>query len=137
MAYLNLYVRFYSFRQEAGAALRALWHLSSSRFYLVAIVLIQALNWFQAIFIYRHLSGELLVLHYNIDFGIDLVGAPWRIFLYPLCSLGIFLLNWLAAASLHHQSQFRLFANLLLSAAIIFATFVSLALMFVYLINFR
>ena len=137
MASLNLYVRFYSFRQEAEAALRALWHLSSSRLQVVAIVLLQALGWFQAIFIYKHLSGELLVLHYNIDFGIDLVGAPWRIFLYPLCGLGIFLLNWLVAASLHRQPQFRLFANLLLAAAIIFAIFVSLALMFIYLINFR
>lgn len=137
MAYLNLYVRFYSFRQEAGAALRALWRLSSSRFHLVALVLIQAVSWFQAVFIYKHLSGELLVLHYNIDFGIDLVGAPWRIFLYPLCGLGIFLLNWLAAASLHRQAQFRLFANLLLTAAILFAVFVALALMFIYLINFR
>lgn len=137
MAYSNLYVKFYSFRQEMRAAFAALWRLSSSRFYLLAIVLLQAVSWFQSIFIYKHLSGDLLVLHYNIDFGIDLVGAPWRIFLYPLYGLGIFVLNWVAAAVLHRRQYFRLFANLLLTAAALFSLFVSLALMFIYLINFR
>ncbi len=137
MAYSNFYVRFYAFRQEIGAALAALWRFVPSRFYLGIAVLFQTLCWLQAIFIYRHLSGELLVLHYNIDFGIDLVGAPRRIFAYPLYAAGIFALNWLMAAALYRRQYFRLFANFLLTAAIAFSLFVSLALMFIYLINFK
>ena len=100
-------------------------------------LLFQISAWWQAIFIYKHLSGQLLILHYNIDFGIDLVGEPWHIFLYPLYGLGIFLLNWTVSAFLHRRQYFRLFANLLLTAALLFGLFVSLALMFIYLINFR
>ncbi len=137
MVYSNLYVRFYSFCQEIRVALAALWRFVPSRFYLGLAGLFQILAWLQAVFIYKHLSGELLVLHYNIDFGIDLVGAPWHIFLYPLYGLGILAFNWIMAAVLHRRQYFRLFANILLTAAELFLMFISLALMFIYLINFR
>ncbi len=137
MAYTNLYANFYSFRQEVKAAFAALWRFIPSRFFLGAALLLQAFSWFQAAFVYKHLSGDLLVLHYNIDFGIDLVGAPWRVFAYPLYALGIFVLDWLIAASLYRRRHFRLFADILLSAAILFSILVALALMFIYLINFR
>jgi len=137
MAYSNFYANFYSFCQEIMAAAAALWRFIPSRFYLGIAVILQAASWLQAIFIYKHLSGELLVLHYNIDFGIDLVGEPWRIFLYPLFGLGILLLNWISAAALHRRQYFRLFANLLLTAALLFCLFISLALLFIYFINFR
>lgn len=137
MAYSNFYANFYSFCQEIKAAGAALWRFKPSRFYLGVAVLLQAADWWQAIFIFKHLSGELLVLHYNIDFGIDLIGEPRRIFLYPLFGLGIFALNWIIAAALRRRQYFRLFAQLLLTAALLFSLFVSLALMFIYLINFR
>jgi len=137
MAYSNFYARFYAFSQEIKAAGSGLWRFTPSRVYLGLAVILQAASWLQAVFIYNHLSGELLVLHYNIDFGIDLVGPPARIFLYPLFGLGIFTLNWFLAATLHRRQYFRLFANLLLTAALLFALLISLALMFVYLINFR
>jgi len=137
MAYSNFYANFYSFCQEIRIAGTTLWRFIPSRFYLGIAVLLQAANWWQAVFIYKHLSGELLVLHYNIDFGINLVGEPGRIFLYPLFGLGIFTLNWIIAAALHRRQYFRLFANLLLTAALLFCLFISLALMFIYLINFK
>ncbi len=137
MAYSNLYARFYSFRQEVAAAFSTLWRFTSSRIYFGLACLFQLAGWLQAAYIYRNLSGDLLVLHYNIDFGIDLVGAPWRIFLYPAYGLGIFLFNWLLAAALHRRFHFRIFANLLLSSALIFSLLICLALMFIYLINFR
>lgn len=137
MAYSNLYANFYSFSQEVRAAFAALWRFVPSRFFLGAAILLQAACWLQAIFIYKHLSGDLLVLHYNIDFGIDLVGPPWHIFIYPVYGLGVFLLNWTIAAALYRRQYFRLFADILLSAAILFSVLAGLAMMFVYLINFR
>ncbi|MFA6194176.1 MAG: hypothetical protein WC719_00320 [Patescibacteria group bacterium] len=137
MVYSNLYARFYSFCQEIRTAGAALWRFAPSRFYLGLAALFQVVLWLQAVFIYKHLSGELLVLHYNIDFGIDLVGAPWHIFFYPLYALGILALNWIMVAALHRRQYFRLFANILLAAAELFSLFISLALMFIYLINFR
>jgi hypothetical protein len=137
MDYSHLYARLYAQRQKALTAGAAVWHFYPSRFYFLAILLAQVLAWFQASFIFRNLSGELLVLHYNVDFGVDLVGLPAQIFFYPLFGLVVFLLNLVIAASLHRHKNFRTFVHLLLGAAVTFALFLNLTFWFIYLINFR
>ncbi|MFA5184327.1 MAG: hypothetical protein WC456_02255 [Patescibacteria group bacterium] len=137
MAYSNLYARFYVLAGRAGTALAAVWHLPPSRWYLAAIGGLQIIAWLESFFIYHNLADNLLVLHYNVDFGIDLVGAAGRIFFYPLIGLGILALNAAVAAALYRQKDFRIFVHFLFSAALVFAIFLDLALFFVYLINFR
>lgn len=137
MAYSNLYARFYSFSQEVAVAFSTLKRFRASRFYFGAAIIFQVSAWLQAFYIYRHLSGELLVLHYNVNFGIDLVGAPGRIFLYPVYGLAVIVLNSVMVAALYRRHYFKLFAHLLLSAALLFSALACLALMFIYLINFR
>lgn len=137
MAYSNFYARFYSFGQEAAAALKAVWNFTASRFYFLAVGLLQLVGWWQVFYIYRHLSGNLLVLHYNVDFGIDLVGPPTDIFIYPIFGLGVFILNLLVAASLHRRRDFHIFVHFLLAAAVVFGGCLALALFFIYMINFK
>ena len=103
----------------------------------MAVGLVQALAWWQAVAIFRDLTGNLLVLHYNVDFGIDFVGNPTQIFWYPLYGLGIFIINLLLAAALHQHQDWRIFDHLLFSAALVFGLFLNAALLFVYLINFK
>ena len=136
MDYSNLYARLYAWRQKAAAAFGAVWRFLPSRFYFLAVLLAQALAWLQASLIFRNLSGDLLVLHYNVDFGVDLVGPPAQIFIYPFFGLAIFLINLILAASLHRHKNFRVFVHLLLGAAVIFALFLNLTFWFIYLINF-
>jgi AcrR family transcriptional regulator len=136
MSYSNFYSRFYTGSHRVGAALRAVWHFYPSRFYLLFIFLGQILAWFQAWFIYRNLTGDLLVLHYNVDFGVDLVGDPYRIFLYPLFGLVIGLASLILAAAANRQRDFKVITHLLLGGAAVFSFLLSLALLAVYLINF-
>ncbi|MFA5155395.1 MAG: hypothetical protein WC453_03085 [Patescibacteria group bacterium] len=137
MAYSNLYGRFYASLDRSGAALVKLWRFSPSRWYLAGILVLQALAWLESLFIYRNLGDKLLVLHYNVDFGIDLVGAPGQIFWYPWLGLAVLAVNMMVAAGLHQQRDGRPFIHFLLSTAVIFHLFLDLALFFVYLINFR
>ena len=137
MAYSNFYARFYAIRQQAGQAMAAVWRFYPSRFYFLAVGLWQLLTWWQAIFIYRNLTGNLLVLHYNVDFGIDLVADPSHIFIYPLFGLVVLLVNFIIAASLFRHRNFKVFTQLLLAAAALFGLFLSLVVLFIYLINFR
>jgi len=137
MTYSNFYGWFYVIRQQIGAALLAVWNLSFGRYYLVALVVVQIIAWLESLFIYRSLSGDLLILHYNVDFGVDLVGMSARIFTYPLIGLGIIVLNLALAAASHRQKDFRIFVHFLLTAALVFGLVLNLALFFVYLINFR
>jgi len=137
MAYSKFYDNFYAWRQGAKASLLAVWRFKPSRIYGLGFIFLQLLAWFQVYFIYRNLAGDLLVLHYNVDFGIDLVDDPIRIISYPFFSLIIFLLNLTIAAVLSKHRDFQAYLHILLGAALVFGVFLNLALIFVYLINFR
>ncbi len=136
MVYSNFYARFYVARGKVANACRAVGRLRSARFYFISFSLLQVLAWLQAIFIFRRLSSDLLVLHYNIDFGIDLVGQPVRIFYYPLAGLAICLLNFGIAAALTNHHDFQALAKLLLAASVLASIFLCLALLSIYFINF-
>jgi len=128
---------FYSRSQKIGSAFRTFWHFRPNRFYLLFFALSQAVAWWQAGFIFRHLTSNFLVLHYNINFGIDSVGVPAQIFLFPLYCLGVLLVNLFIAVAMYRQKNFRTFSHLLLASALFFAVILNLVLFFVYLINFK
>ncbi len=137
MAYSNFYARFYANIDKIKASFGAIFRYKPSWIYFGIIVFWQLAAWFQAWLIRRSLSGDVLVLHYNVDFGIDLVAAPSSIYYYPLLSLGIFFLNLIILATLSKDKNFKIFAHFLLSAATLFNLFLSINLLAVYLINFR
>lgn len=137
MVYSNLYAKFYSTAERASGAVVAVWRWRPGRWYFLAFLVVQSLAWWQAEFIYRQLAGSVLVLHYNVDFGIDLVGDPAQVFGYPLYGLGIFIVNYLIAAAGSGRRDKNVYNHLLLAGAVIFGLALNLALMFIYLINFK
>lgn len=137
MAYSNFYSRFYSGRDHLQASGRAIFSFRPSRIYLIVLGVLQLGAWFEAWFIKHNLSGEILVLHYNIDAGIDLIGDPVRIYLYPLAGLGIIVLNFLVLGFLTRSRIFKILVHFLFSASVFFAAFLNVALFAIYLINFR
>ena len=137
MAYSNYYARISMALSGIKSSFGTVFRFAPSLIYSGLIIIFQALAWFQAWYIKHNLSGDILVLHYNVDFGIDLVGDPRQIYLFPLLGLGIYLLNLIILASLYKDKNFKIFTHLLLGAAVLFALFLVLALLSVYLINFR
>lgn len=137
MSYSNFYTRFYRFKERAGAALGAIGRFYPTRYYGAAFLALQIVSWLQAVLIKKNLSGEVLVLHYNVDFGIDLVGDPVRIFLYPALGLLVGLLNLALAALIYRHFEFKYLTHLLLGAIVAFNCLMVSALLAIYLINFR
>jgi hypothetical protein len=72
-----------------------------------------------------------------VDFGIDLVGDPAQIFWYPVYGLGVFILNFLIVAAYYNHQDWRIFDHFLFATALIFGLFLDLALLFIYLVNFK
>lgn len=60
---------------------------------LGAIAAIQGLMWWY-VFSHIHPAAEQIFLHYNVIFGVDLVGDWWRIFYLPAGGAIIFLANY-------------------------------------------
>jgi hypothetical protein len=137
MSYTRLYNRFFNFKEQTFSALNSLWRYRLARLYLLLIIIWQTIAWFQARFIFKNLSSDLLVLHYNVDFGTDLISQPNQIFYYPLGGLMFILLNLVICLLFHRNKDFKLFVDLLVGGAALFSIFLNLALLSIYLINFR
>lgn len=136
MAYSSLYARFYDYLQKTARSFRSVIKFVSAKYYLGAILLLQGLAWFQAINIFRKFTGNFLILHYNIDFGIDLVGDSYKIFYIPLAGFLVFLLNLIVSAIFVRKAAYKVLLNLLFSASVVFNSFINITLFAIYLINF-
>ena len=69
--------------------------------------------------------SDYLFLHYNIIFGVDLVGPWWKILYLPLGGLAIIILNFLL--SLYIYNQDKLISRMLLFFAALFSLFLAWA----------
>lgn len=106
-----------------------------ARVYLAVLLGLNLLDWFVAYAINKNVSQNLIVLHYNVDFGVNLIGAAKKIYLIPFLGLIIILINFILLAVIHRQGKF--IVHLLLSGAILANLFLLAGLASLYLINFR
>lgn len=63
-------------------------------------------------------SGTLRILHYNVYFGVDLLGAWWQTYIFPLFSLLFFMVHLVLARYFYKRSE-RIAAYLLLLASVL------------------
>lgn len=87
------------------------------------------------IYIFLKLSkkSDMLFLHYNVIFGVDLVGEWWRILFLPIGGLLIIILNFILA--LYCYNQDRLISRFLTVFAGVFEIFLMVAVYFTVDIN--
>ena len=135
MSYSRLYNNLFNFKERTGSAFSGLWHYRPARLYLLLTIIWQIIAWFQARFIFKNLSSDLLVLHYNVEFGTDLISQPNQIFYYPFGLLLFILLNLIICLLFYRHKDFKLFIDLLVGGAALFSIFINLALLSIYLIR--
>lgn len=74
-----------------------------------------------------------LFLHYNVVFGVDLVGAWWKIFFLPLAGLIIIVLNF--GAALYSRNSDKVISRMFTVFAAVFQLFLVLAVYLTVQIN--
>ncbi|MGI6374046.1 MAG: hypothetical protein ACOX0C_01800 [Patescibacteria group bacterium] len=137
MFYTSLYARIYEGGQNLKKTLRRIFKYPEAYVYGgLFVVFLIGLSW-QAYFIKQNLLGDLVILHYNVDFGVDLMATKGYLTLYPLAFLLVFLINFLIVWLFNRSQNLRKYLNYLLATALLVAIFISLALLSIYLINFR
>jgi hypothetical protein len=80
-------------------------------------------------------EGDLLVLHYNVDFGVNLIGLAGEIYAMPIMGVLIILFNYFFVGIIRKESNFL--AYLLLAGALIFNSIIFIWIGYMYLINFK
>lgn len=91
-------------------------------------------NWILAYYIAASISSELIVLHYNINFGIDWVDTVDRIYFFPLLGLAIWFFNLFLAFLIGIKERFLI--HVLCIVSLIMNVLLLISLSSLYLINF-
>jgi len=104
--------------------LKDYWNLSS----LAGVALAQIFIWGYVLLNIRPGNGQLF-LHYNVIFGVDLIGEWWQIYYLPLAGLMVLLANF--GLSLFFYRNDKILARLLSFFTVFFHIFLAIA---VYLI---
>jgi len=125
------------FRNNLAGAWNEVFSWSFSRCGVAVALGLNLLNWLASFFLYRSLGDELTVLHYNVDFGIDLIGHRIQLFINPALGLSLIILNLVMLLFFARQKHFKFVSYLLWSTAILANLFLLLGVLAVYLINFR
>ena len=137
MLYSKLYERFYSFRVKIANITGEFFSFHPNRIYLGVAAIIQAASWWLAYYIFKNLTGDLLVLHYNVDFGIDWVGDQNIIFYFPLIGLAFLLISIILLFIFGPGRNFRIQSHYLMGGMMLANLGMLASLVLVYIINFR
>ena len=99
---------------------------------LVGAILVQIFLWWYLISNIRPEAGQIF-LHYNIIFGVDLIGDWWKIYLIPLAGLLVILLNYFFSLMLYSVDKFL--ARLLSGWVLFFHLFLMIGIILLVRLN--
>lgn len=105
----------------------ALWPILISGLFIL-------LAWLGAFLIVRTVGDNLAILHYNVIFGVDLIGDVRRVLFMPAFSSLVFCLNLFLAIALFGKKD-KLAANLLMYSSLAVNVLTFMGLYFLYMIN--
>jgi hypothetical protein len=104
----------------------------------LAILILQSISIWGFVWLFaKRAADSLTILHFTVDFGIDLVGDAQKLFMIPLLGLFVSVLNFLLLFVFLKNKNFKIIAHLLLATAVMVNVFLSLALGPIYWMNFR
>jgi NADH:ubiquinone oxidoreductase subunit 3 (subunit A) len=128
---------FLLFWRDLGLASRAVFSWVFVKIYLIVALAFNITSWVAMWLIYRNIAQDLTVLHYNVAFGIDLIGDRGQLFSNPELGLFFIVFDLIVLLLLSRSRDFKLFGHLLLAAAAFTNFLLALSIISVYLINFH
>lgn len=124
----------YEGREKLWAAVSHLFGSSGIRIYAAALVGLNLLDWLAAYRMNAQASQDLVVLHYNIDFGVNLIGAAGQIYTIPLLGSALIIINFILVSFVFKKNRFL--AHVLLGGGIFANLILLLGTASIALINF-
>ena len=83
----------YLIKSKTKEGIVVFWEYLYVKIYVTGVIILVSLNWYFAYFINSKVSQDLVGLHYNVDFGINLIGDVSRIYIIPALGMFIFFIN--------------------------------------------
>ncbi len=113
-------------------------HLREARYVRFALLLtagVNLLTWILTLWfvVPRLRTSPFFALHYTIYFGVDQIGAPWKLLRLPL--LGLLILSVNAYFSVKHYEKDRLASAFVMTLAILLEALLALVAFLTILLN--
>lgn len=105
------------------------------RLYILLLLALNIINWLLAYYVNKNVSQDLVVLHYNVNLGVDLIGNVRDIYVIPTLGLSFIVINFLLLLNIYRQSRFII--HLLLGFSLLINLCLIASTISIYLINFR
>lgn len=101
---------------------------------LIGALLLNAANWGLIAYFIRPVDFPI-ILHYNVYFGVDVIGSWWQVYFLPLIGLLILFVNT-TLGYLFYGSRERIVAHLLMLATFTVQIAMTVAVASILLINY-
>lgn len=101
---------------------------------IIAAIFVNLANWISIAYFIRPVDFPI-ILHYNIYFGVDVIGDWWQVYFLPAIGLLILSVNTVLGYLFYGQKE-RIAAHLLLLATFIVQIGVSIAVASLLFINY-
>lgn len=101
---------------------------------LILNLFINVVSWFILLIFIKPVDFSV-ILHYNVYFGVDVIGDWWKIFLLPALGLFLFFLNLLLSIYFYQQEE-KVAAYLLMFVSFLAQLSLIIASMNIILINY-
>lgn len=101
---------------------------------VIGALFLNVVNWSLIAFFIRPVDFPI-ILHYNVYFGVDLIGAWWQVYFLPAIALLILLVNATLGYLFYGQKE-RIAAHLLMLGAFIVQIIMTIAVACILTINY-
>lgn len=126
---------FYLGRAKLAESVLYLVSFPFVRIYLLFLFVLNITDWFLALYVNKAVSQNLVVLHYNVNLGVNLIGQVSDIYIIPTLGLSFIVINFLLLLNLYRKNRFII--HLLLGFSLLVNLFLIAGTTAIYLINFR
>lgn len=114
--------------------LREFFHSSLVQWMIIGSLFLNVANWGLVAFFNRPVDFPI-ILHYNVYFGVDVIGAWWQVYFLPAIGLIILLINAILGFLFYNQKE-RMVAHLLMLASFIVQIIMTIAVSTLLMINY-
>jgi hypothetical protein len=105
------------------------------RIYLLFLFALNILNWLLAFYVNNNVSQNLVVLHYNVNLGVNLIGEAKEIYIIPFLGLAFIVINFILLLNIFRKNKFLI--HLILVFSLLINLFLIAGTLAIYLVNFR
>lgn len=137
MATLGHEILNYSYlsREKLAQAVLSLVSFMFVRIYLLFLLVLNIINWLLAFYVNNNVSQNLVVLHYNVNLGVNLIGDAKDIYIIPALGLAFIAINFLLLLNIFRKNKFLI--HLILGFSLLINLFLIAGTLAIYLVNFR